>query len=94
MSQIDERLLELTTENEQLKAEVAQLKKDKESLQVDYANKIAIAKVDFESKELEFKKTINQLQKALETRTSVNDQINKDKPKKTVNQMYEEILGK
>lgn len=91
-SLIDERLLELTTENERLKAEVTQLKKDQETLQIDYSNKISAAKIDFETKELDYKRQIRDLQKQLEARSAVERRTLERGKRKTINQLYEEAF--
>jgi len=92
MSQIDEKLLELTTLAEQQKAEIERLKGEAEQLQIDFANKLATAKVEFETKELEYKKQIKELTVTLELRVSNEREKNKSKGK-TVNQLWEEVTG-
>lgn len=92
---LDERLIQLTTENEQLKNKLAISEKEKESLQVDYANKLALAKVEFENKELALRREITQLRNALELRKSKDEAFERAKGKKkgSVNQIWEEVLG-
>lgn len=90
---INARLLELTTENAQLKAEVLQYKKDAELMQVDYSNKLANAQVEHESKVLVLNRNINELHKQLEARSVVENRIRDKGRKKTVNQIYEEAFG-
>lgn len=91
-SLIDERLLQLTTENAELKAQLAQSEKDKEMMQVDFSNKIANAKVENDSKVLILNRQIHDLHKQLEARTIVENRIAR-KGKKSVNQIYEEAFG-
>lgn len=92
-SLINNKLLELETENKRLKAQIEQLTKDKELMQLDYSNKISTVTVEFETKELQLNRTIRDLHQKLETRNTVNDQINRGKKKKSINQLYEEAFG-
>lgn len=93
MAVIDEKLLELTEENEKLKATIERMTTEAEEMQVDYANKIATAKVEYETKELKLKKQIKDLTVALELRNSNERQINKKNNNKSANQVWEEIMG-
>lgn len=93
-SLLNERLLELTTENERLKAEIVQLKKDAETLQIDYSNKVAAAKIDFESKELKYKREIRDLQTQLEARSAVERRTLERGKRKSINTIYEEAFEK
>ena len=93
---LDERLTELTEKNAQLEAEILRLKEEIDNLQIEYSNKIAAAKVDYETKEINLKKQIRDLTLALELRNS-NERgkaRDEDKNKKSVNQIWEEVTGK
>lgn len=91
-SLINEELLKLTTENARIKAQVAQLEKDKELMQIDFSNQIANAKVEHDSKVLVLNRQVHDLHKQLEARTVVENRI-ANKGKKSVNQIYEEAFG-
>lgn len=91
-SLLNERLLELTTENERLKAEIAQLKEDAERLQIDYSNKIASAKINYESLELKYQREIRDLQTQLEARSAVERRSIERGKRKSINTIYEEAF--
>lgn len=90
---INEQLLALTQENATLKAEIERLKKEAELLQVDYANKLATQKVDFETKEIELKKQIRDLRASLELRNSNERQIQTKKKIISPNQLWDEAVN-
>lgn len=92
MSAIDEKLLALTTENEQLKATIADLNTRIEELQIDYTNKLAVKQVEFETKELGYKRQIRELTASLELRGRVEEDIENRKKRKSVKELYEEAL--
>ena len=89
---INEALLEAVGKVASLEAEVVRLKKENELLQVDYANKLAIAKVEFETKELDYKKSIRDLRVSLELRNSNERQKEKGKAM-SPNQLWDEALN-
>lgn len=91
---LDERLQELTEKAAQQEAEIKRLGDEIETLQIDCANKIAAAKVDFETKEINYKKQIKELTLALELRNSNEREKIKRSGKKSVNALWEEVLGK
>lgn len=91
---IDERLTELTEENATLKATIDRLTKENGELQIDFANKLASTKVDYETKEIEYKRKIKDLTMSLELRNS-NERAKdreKDKGKLSVKQLWENAL--
>lgn len=92
---LDDRLIELTTQCEQLKNKVTILEQEKAGLQVDYANKLALMKVEYENKELKLRREITDLRRALEHRRAESDMMGREKGKKrkSINQIYEEITG-
>lgn len=90
---LDEKLAELTEQLAQANAEIERLKEENDTLQVEAANKIANAKVDFETKEIEYKKQIKDLRQSLELRNDTERRKLKSKDKKSVNQLWEEITG-
>gem|GEM_PF-3047247 len=94
VNMLDERLQELTEKAAQQEAEIKRLGDEIETLQIDCANKIAAAKVDFETKEINYKKQIKELTLALELRNSNEREKIKRSGKKSVNALWEEVLGK
>ena len=90
---LDEKLTELTEQNAQLSAEVVRLKEEIDNLQIEYSTKLANAKVDFETRELGYKKQIKELTLTLELRNSNERAQLKKSDKKSVNAIWEEITG-
>ena len=93
-SLMNERLMELTTENERLKSTVDRFKKDAETLQIDYSNEIAKTKIDYENKELQMKREIRDLQKQLEVRSVVERRSLERDKRRNIGDIYEEALKK
>ncbi len=91
---INERLLKLESENRDLKLEIEEKDKEIERLQLDYAGKIADLKLDFQTKEISYKKQIKECKTALEMRSSVQEEIDKNKGKKGFTQIWDEVVGK
>jgi len=91
---IDEELLRLMEENKTLQATIDRMTKESEELQVDFTNKIATAKVDYETKEIDYKKRIKDLTLALEMRNSNErgKEREKEKSKLSVKKLWEEAL--
>jgi predicted RNase H-like nuclease (RuvC/YqgF family) len=89
---LDERLNELTEENARQKAEIERLKKEAEDLQIECANKIATAKVEFETKELNLKKQIRDLTANLELRNSNERALATKSTNKSISKLWDEAL--
>lgn len=90
---INEELLKLSEDKQRLESELEQAKKDAEQLQIDFTNRLATMKIDYETKEIEYKKKIRELTMQLENRSSYERQVEKNKGKKTINQVYQEALN-
>ena len=89
---INEALLAATEKAATLEAEVKRLKDANELLQVDFTNKLATQKVDFETKELDYKRQIRDLRASLELRNSNERQKEKTKII-SPNQLWDEALN-
>lgn len=89
---INEALIAATEESARLTEEVKRLKEENERLQVDYANKLAKAKIDYETKELDLMKQIRDLRKSLELRNS-NERQKEQKRTISPNQLWDEALN-
>ena len=91
---INEELEKLTTELAQANATIERLQKENAELQIEAANKIAAAKVEFETKEINYKKQIKELTLALELRNSNErgKERDREKSKRSVKAIWEEAL--
>ena len=92
---INEELEKLTTELAQANAAIERLQKENGELQIEAANKIATAKVEFETKEINYKKQIKELTLALELRNSNErgKEREREKGKRSVKAIWEEALN-
>ena len=93
MALVDEKLLEVTEKNLKLEQTIKDMTLEAEEVQLDVVQKIAKAKIEFETKEIELKKQIKDLTLSLELRNSNERTIAKKKGKKSVNQIWEEVTG-
>lgn len=91
---INEELEKLATELAQAKATIERLQKENEELQIEAANKIAAAKVEFETKEINYKKQIKELTLALELRNSNErgKERDREKRRRSIKELWEEAL--
>lgn len=93
INKIDERLIELTTENEQLKLKIATLEGEKEALQIDFSNQLAKKTIEVETIEMELKRKIRDLTKALEMRANNKDKLREKDEEKSVGDIWDSMLG-
>lgn len=91
---LDEKLVELTELVATHEATILRLTEEAEALQIDYAQKLATAKVEHETAALGLKKQIRDLTLALELRNSNEHSKTKDGKKPlSVNAIWDEVLG-